>query len=196
MYFPFILIQDNIYYKKEVKEADPKEFVDYRPGFRYLSDMMFNKQKHKDIKDKINAQKQINMKISSTITSSELTQIKKDSSSTIEILVVCLGAGTSAMLAETINQTFFNENINAKATSTGFYVDFLETTDLIIISPQARLINKSLTEYFKKNGKPLILQTKGAEFLKMINEKEFTRQQVLLKLQELKTEEEQKNEKI
>ncbi|AKX34316.1 PTS system, lactose-specific IIB component [Spiroplasma litorale] len=187
MYFPFIILQDNVYYKKEISVQND-EFVDYRSGVRWLGDYLFHKQKHKEIIEKILAQKAVlNAKGSQPISSENITNKFKNlndySNKQIEILVVCIGAGTSAMLAESINSTFKDDKlkINAKACSSGNYSEFINDTDLVIISPQARAIEKDLIN-ISKTSNLKVYQTKGAEFLKMINDKDFAKIQVIEKL--------------
>ncbi|WP_146637245.1 hypothetical protein [Spiroplasma clarkii] len=94
---------------------------------------------------------------------------------TVEVLVICIGAGSSAMLAETINKAFSDGQVkvDAKACSSGNYSEFIENTNLVIISPQARSIQKSIDDYAKGKQNMIVFQTKGPEFLEMISNKKL-----------------------
>ncbi|WP_041618876.1 PTS sugar transporter subunit IIB [Spiroplasma taiwanense] len=182
MYSPFLILQDSVYYKKELSQATKeKEFVDFRNGIQYLGDLFFRKKIHLEIKNK---KQQLKNNLNNDEIIIETKQINKEDNSTkktYEILVICMGAGTSAMLAETINQVFKESEykINAKACSIENYSVYIAETDLVIISPQARSIEKDLMDLAKTQTKLTVHQTKGTEFIEMIKDKKVTYKKIL-----------------
>jgi PTS system lactose-specific IIC component len=143
-----------MYYKKEMQGSiKDEEFVDFRPGYVYIKNFFLDKAKHNEIKLKlkdqkdalINAEELANMKV--VLDTEKTATPPSESKISKKVLVVCIGAGTSAMVAENINKVFENNSkykIKGAACSQGNYSEFISTTDLVIISPQAKTIEKDL----------------------------------------------------
>lgn len=188
-WFPFVLVQDRVKFKGELKtnEALEKpEFIDFRNGITMVKDKLFNKQKHKEIKEKLIAQKAANDVISKKVIVSD-TKNNNDISKTdidkkYEILVICIGAGTSAMLANAINVGAKNNNLTnnyfASATSVGEYSTLINGMDLIILSPQAKPKEKEIIKIVNPLGIK-VYATNGSEYIKLTQEPETAFQLII-----------------
>ncbi|MGL4647732.1 MAG: PTS transporter subunit EIIC [Mycoplasmoidaceae bacterium] len=93
---------------------------------------------------------------------------------TLKVLVLCIGAGTSAILANTIMQGAKKETklkIEADALAYDSYQDALKDTDIIITSPQL----KSYLESIKKDAKAYaipVYPTNGRQYIELCNDPE------------------------
>lgn len=94
-----------------------------------------------------------------------------DKTKTYKVLVLCIGAGTSAMLANAIKEGAKNQkeiNISANALAYDSYKEALKDVDLIITSPQLRSylssIEKDAAEYKVK-----VVPTRGKQYIDLTN---------------------------
>lgn len=88
------------------------------------------------------------------------------------IVVLCVGAGSSAMLANAIkegaNQARFN-NINTTASAYGAHKETISSAKIVIISPQLGSYKESLENEVSKNG-GILLATKGKQYIELCND--------------------------
>ena len=202
IFFPFVLIQDNVLYKKEIKTTETTSteevFVDYRRGVHIMWDAMFKREKAKEIKQKIIAQKERDLILENNDNSSELINDKKTAlkidqkNDTLQLLVICVGAASSSLCANSIDKAFKTSTtkLSAKASSTYDYINYIADTDIVVISPQVRHISKDIIAYSKNHdNKPLVFQTKGNEFIDMIKDIKYAKQWVLSNLKSAENKE-------
>lgn len=85
-----------------------------------------------------------------------------------KVLVLCAGAGTSAMLANALNEgaTDLGINIKAQAGAYGSHYDIMKNFDLVILAPQVNSYLADIEQDAKKIGVKVIA-TKGAEYIKL-----------------------------
>lgn len=84
-----------------------------------------------------------------------------------KVLVLCLGAGSSAVLANTINKGMREKGINniqSSALAWGSHDSALNTADLVILSPQMGANAKSMQSIANEKGFKLIA-TRGKEYI-------------------------------
>ena len=101
------------------------------------------------------------------------TIVKKLSDKSINVLVLCAGAGTSAMLANAITEGAKNTgaNITASAGAYGSHYEMMKNFDMIVLAPQVY----SYYEDIKKDTDALgikLVATKGAEYIKLTRDPE------------------------
>lgn len=98
-------------------------------------------------------------------------EIQNKESKQINVLVLCIGAGTSAMLANAINdgsKTIRAYTINASALAYDSYKEALSSVDLIITSPQLG----SYLPTIQADAKPYnikVVPTKGKQYIDLSN---------------------------
>ncbi len=105
---------------------------------------------------------------------SELKPVVKDDKSAkpYNVLVMCIGAGTSAMLANAINKGALaqgDKNVHAKAVAYGNHKEALTQTNMIITSPQLG----SYIDAIKKEcdgANITLIQTKGRQYISLCND--------------------------
>lgn len=85
-----------------------------------------------------------------------------------KVLVLCAGAGTSAMLANALEEgaTELGINIKAQAGAYGSHYDIMKNFDLVILAPQVNSYLADIQQDAKKFGVKVIA-TKGAEYIKL-----------------------------
>lgn len=85
-----------------------------------------------------------------------------------KVLVLCAGAGTSAMLANALEEGAIELGINIKAQAGayGSHYDIMKNFDLVILAPQ---VNSYLADIQQDAGKVgvKVIATKGAEYIKL-----------------------------
>ena len=116
--------------------------------------------------------------------SSELKLKKIDVNKTFKVLVLCLGAGSSAVLANAINEGLKKkgiDNIVASALAWGTHEASLPTVDLVILSPQMGANAKSLDKASQELGFKFIA-TRGKEYIDLSRSPEKASDLVLEKL--------------
>jgi PTS system lactose-specific IIC component len=98
----------------------------------------------------------------------EIEQVTKTIEKEIHVLVLCAGAGTSAMLANTLTEGAKNLSIPilASAGAYGSHYQIMEGYDLIILAPQVAVNFENAKEDAKKYGIKVVV-TKGAEYIKL-----------------------------
>lgn len=112
--------------------------------------------------------------ISHELESESEQHILQKQKSTINVLVLCIGAGTSAMLASAINdgaKLVKGTNIKASALAYDSYKDALEGVDLIITSPQLGSYLSSI-EKDAKMYQITVVPTKGKQYIDLANNPE------------------------
>lgn len=84
------------------------------------------------------------------------------------VLVLCAGAGTSAMLANALEEGAKETGVNlsAKAGAYGFHYDMMKNFDLIVLAPQVNSYLDDLRKDADKLGIKVIA-TKGAEYINL-----------------------------
>lgn len=108
----------------------------------------------------------------------EVTTIEEDSAAVVEaidklgdgkrVLVLCAGAGTSAMLANALEEGAkeTGANLQAQAGAYGSHYDIMKNFDLIVLAPQVNSYLSDITKDAEKVGVKVVA-TKGAEYIKL-----------------------------
>lgn len=108
----------------------------------------------------------------------EVTTIEEDSAAVVEaidklgdgkrVLVLCAGAGTSAMLANALEEGAkeTGANLQAQAGAYGSHHDIMKNFDLIVLAPQVNSYLSDITKDAEKVGVKVVA-TKGAEYIKL-----------------------------
>ncbi|MDA7026763.1 PTS lactose transporter subunit IIBC [Bacillus sp. CLL-7-23] len=86
----------------------------------------------------------------------------------IHVLVLCAGAGTSAMLANALKDgaSQYNVPISASAGAYGSHYDIMKDFDMIILAPQVNSYYKDIKEDTDRLGIKLVA-TKGVEYINL-----------------------------
>lgn len=107
-----------------------------------------------------------------------VTTIEEDSAAVVEaidklgdgkrVLVLCAGAGTSAMLANALEEGAkeTGANLKAQAGAYGSHYDIMKNFDLIVLAPQVNSYLSDITKDAEKVGVKVVA-TKGAEYIKL-----------------------------
>lgn len=107
-----------------------------------------------------------------------VTTIEEDSAAVVEVidklgdgkrvLVLCAGAGTSAMLANALEEGAkeTGANLQAQAGAYGSHYDIMKNFDLIVLAPQVNSYLSDITKDAEKVGVKVVA-TKGAEYIKL-----------------------------
>jgi PTS system lactose-specific IIC component len=84
------------------------------------------------------------------------------------VLVLCAGAGTSAMLANALEEGAkeTGANIQAQAGAYGSHYDIMKNFDLIVLAPQVNSYLADIQKDAEKLGVKVVA-TKGAEYIKL-----------------------------
>lgn len=84
------------------------------------------------------------------------------------VLVLCAGAGTSAMLANALEEGAkeTGANLQAQAGAYGSHYDIMKNFDLIVLAPQVNSYLSDITKDAEKVGVKVVA-TKGAEYIKL-----------------------------
>ncbi|MGO3838759.1 MAG: PTS lactose transporter subunit IIBC [Vagococcus sp.] len=84
------------------------------------------------------------------------------------VLVLCAGAGTSAMLANALEEgaKATGNNISAKAGAYGSHYDIMKNFDLIVLAPQVNSYLEDITKDAEKLDVKVVA-TKGAEYISL-----------------------------
>lgn len=98
----------------------------------------------------------------------EIEQVTKTIEKEIHVLVLCAGAGTSAMLANTLTEGAkdFGVPISASAGAYGSHYQIMEGYDIIILAPQVAVNFENAKEDAKKYGIKVVA-TKGVDYIKL-----------------------------
>ncbi len=85
-----------------------------------------------------------------------------------KVLVLCAGAGTSAMLANALVEGAKDTgvNITAQAGAYGSHYDIMKNFDLIVLAPQVNSYLSDIQEDANKLGVKVVA-TSGAEYIKL-----------------------------
>ncbi|WP_445449423.1 lactose/cellobiose PTS transporter subunit IIB, partial [Enterococcus faecalis] len=111
----------------------------------------------------------------SIIDQDETVLVESDSSASVtttekelKVLVLCAGAGTSAMLANALEEGAkeTGEHVIAKAGAYGSHYDIMPKFDLVVLAPQVNSYYDDIKKDTDKLGIKLIA-TKGAEYIKL-----------------------------
>ena len=99
--------------------------------------------------------------------------VKVTTDKPINVLVLCAGAGTSAMLANALTEgaAATGANITASAGAYGSHYEIMKNFDMIVLAPQVN----SFYEDIKKDTDALgikLAATKGAEYIKLTRDPE------------------------
>ena len=86
----------------------------------------------------------------------------------INVLVLCVGAGTSAMFANAVKEGAEIENlpIDATASAYGSHYDILKDYDIVVLSPQVQSHLEEVRQDASKYGTKVVA-TKGAQYIKL-----------------------------
>lgn len=95
----------------------------------------------------------------------ELTNLEKGQ---LDVLVLCVGAGTSAMFANAVNKGAAEANlpINAQAEAFGAHTDILKNFQLVVLSPQVQSRYDEIKADADKLGIKIV-KTKGAQYIQL-----------------------------
>lgn len=109
----------------------------------------------------------------------ETTKLEKE----IKILVLCAGAGTSAMLANALTEGASSLNIplSSSAGAYGSHYEIMKYYDMVILAPQVKTYYNDIKKDTEKLGIKLIA-TEGAEYINLTRNPEKAVQFVLEKL--------------
>lgn len=96
------------------------------------------------------------------------TELKNLENGSLDVLVLCVGAGTSAMFANAVNKGAKEENlpINAKAEAFGAHTDILKNFQLVVLSPQVQSRYDEIKADADKLGIKVV-KTKGAQYISL-----------------------------
>ncbi len=116
---------------------------------------------------------------STKVDESETVQLEKE----IKILVLCAGAGTSAMLANALTEgaSSLNLPLSSSAGAYGSHYEIMKYYDMVILAPQVKTYYNDIKKDTEKLGIKLIA-TKGAEYINLTRNPEKAVQFVLEKL--------------
>ncbi|MDT6199548.1 PTS lactose transporter subunit IIBC [Streptococcus pneumoniae] len=116
---------------------------------------------------------------STKVDESETVQLEKE----IKILVLCAGAGTSAMLANTLTEgaSSLNLPLSSSAGAYGSHYEIMKYYDMVILAPQVKTYYNDIKKDTEKLGIKLIA-TEGAEYINLTRNPEKAVQFVLEKL--------------
>ena len=83
-------------------------------------------------------------------------------------MVLCVGAGTSAMFANAVKEGAEIENlpIDATASAYGSHYDILKDYDIVVLSPQVQSHLEEVQQDASKYGTKVVA-TKGAQYIKL-----------------------------
>lgn len=116
---------------------------------------------------------------STKVDESETVQLEKE----IKILVLCAGAGTSAMLANALMEgaSSLNLPLSSSAGAYGSHYEIMKYYDMVILAPQVKTYYNDIKKDTEKLGIKLIA-TEGAEYINLTRNPEKAVQFVLEKL--------------
>lgn len=116
---------------------------------------------------------------STKVDESETVQLEKE----IKILVLCAGAGTSAMLANALTEgaSSLNLPLSSSAGAYGSHYEIMKYYDMVILAPQVKTYYNDIKKDTEKLGIKLIT-TEGAEYINLTRNPEKAVQFVLEKL--------------
>ncbi|MBW5053038.1 PTS lactose transporter subunit IIBC [Streptococcus pneumoniae] len=116
---------------------------------------------------------------STKVDESETVQLEKE----IKILVLCAGAGTSAMLANALTEgaSSLNLPLSSSAGAYGSHYEIMKYYDMVILAPQVKTYYNDIKKDTEKLGTKLIA-TEGAEYINLTRNPEKAVQFVLEKL--------------
>lgn len=112
------------------------------------------------------------------------SQINHDTDKEINVLVLCAGAGTSAMLANALKDGASEANvpISAMAGAYGSHYEMLQDFDIVVLAPQVNSYYDDIKEDTDRLGIKLVA-TKGAEYIGLTRDPVKAVQFVLSKFQ-------------
>ncbi|HGK0457568.1 TPA: PTS lactose transporter subunit IIBC [Streptococcus pneumoniae] len=116
---------------------------------------------------------------STKVDESETVQLEKE----IKILVLCAGAGTSAMLANALTEgaSSLNLPLSSSAGAYGSHYEIMKYYDMVILAPQVKTYYNDIKKDTEKLAIKLIA-TEGAEYINLTRNPEKAVQFVLEKL--------------
>ncbi|HEU3761141.1 PTS system, lactose-specific IIBC component [Streptococcus pneumoniae] len=116
---------------------------------------------------------------STKVDESKTVQLEKE----IKILVLCAGAGTSAMLANALTEgaSSLNLPLSSSAGAYGSHYEIMKYYDMVILAPQVKTYYNDIKKDTEKLGIKLIA-TEGAEYINLTRNPEKAVQFVLEKL--------------
>lgn len=116
---------------------------------------------------------------STKVDESETAKLEKE----IKILVLCAGAGTSAMLANALTEgaSSLNLPLSSSAGAYGSHYEIMKYYDMVILAPQVKTYYNDIKKDTEKLGIKLIA-TEGAEYINLTRNPEKAVQFVLEKL--------------
>lgn len=116
---------------------------------------------------------------STKVDESETVKLEKE----IKILVLCAGAGTSAMLANALTEgaSSLNLPLSSSAGAYGSHYEIMKYYDMVILAPQVKTYYNDIKKDTEKLGIKLIA-TEGAEYINLTRNPEKAVQFVLEKL--------------
>ncbi|HGJ9622052.1 TPA: PTS lactose transporter subunit IIBC [Streptococcus pneumoniae] len=116
---------------------------------------------------------------STKVDESATVQLEKE----IKILVLCAGAGTSAMLANALTEgaSSLNLPLSSSAGAYGSHYEIMKYYDMVILAPQVKTYYNDIKKDTEKLGIKLIA-TEGAEYINLTRNPEKAVQFVLEKL--------------
>ncbi|NPC91784.1 PTS transporter subunit EIIC [Bacillus sp. WMMC1349] len=104
----------------------------------------------------------------STVSATPEENVTRKLDKDIHVLVLCAGAGTSAMLANALKDgaSQYNVPISASAGAYGSHYDIMKDFDMIILAPQVNSYYKDIKEDTDRLGIKLVA-TKGVEYINL-----------------------------
>lgn len=160
----------------EIKNTYKKEILELKNKYKnHLNDYHENIKENNLLRDNdalsnhINPYEIIDDNKETNVNSFDNQVDKKDK--TYKVLVLCIGAGTSAMLANAIKEGAKGQkdiNITANALAYDSYKEALKDVDLIITSPQLRSYLSSIEKDASQYGIKVV-PTRGKQYIDLTN---------------------------
>lgn len=142
------------------------DFIIYFPFFKAYDGELLEQEAKQLEKEEIEKTKEIAISSASDMVEEKTTGEKLEGMDKTNVLVLCAGAGTSAMLANALTEGA--KEVNAPITSTagayGSHYDIMKDFDMIILAPQVGSYYEDIKKDTDRLGIKLVA-TKGAEYI-------------------------------
>ena len=148
------------------------DFLIYLPFCKvYDNELLAQEAKNKEVDNTVSTQEQsamVSKLISDTKEDVQVEEMDRSLEKSINVLVLCAGAGTSAMLANALTEGAkeFNVPITALAGAYGSHYEILKDFDMVILAPQVGSYYDDILEDTNRLNIKLVA-TKGAEYINL-----------------------------
>lgn len=142
------------------------DFIIYFPFFKAYDGELVEQEAKQLEKEEIEKTKEIAISSENDMLEEKIASKELDGMDKTNVLVLCAGAGTSAMLANALTEGA--KEVNAPITSTagayGSHYDIMKNFDMIILAPQVGSYYEDIKKDTDRLGIKLVA-TKGAEYI-------------------------------